>query len=143
MGVDRRGRAGVGVDQAQTLTIRAISPAEALAGLGDMSQLDPRGAMTADDMRALVEGGRCFALDSASGAAVWVLRDLGAVCWVDAMRGAGSLDLTDIADKVMTEQARGFEALAMQTARPGLRRKLERKGWRVTGWIMRKDLKND
>ena len=143
MGVDRRGRAGVGVDQAQTLNIRAISPAEAMQRLGDMSHLDPRGAMTMDDMRALVEGGRCFALDSASGAAVWVLRDMGAVCWVDALRGAGSLDMTDIADKVMTEQARGFEALAMQTARPGLRRKLERKGWRVTGWIMRKDLKND
>jgi len=130
------------MDQAQGLTIWAMSPEDAMDKLGDMTQLDPRGAMTMDDMRALVEGGRCFGMSGAANA-VWVLRDMGAVCWVDALRGAGSVDVTDIADRVITEQARGFEALAMQTARPGLRRKLERRGWRVTGWVMRKDLTHD
>lgn len=139
MGMDRGGCGGHRMGQAQTLTIRAIEPGEALAALGDLSKLDPRGAMTAEDMRAMVEGGRCFALGGVV-QAVYVLRDMGRVCWVDALRGAGDADVTALADRVMTEQARGFEALAMQTARPGLRRKLEGLGWKVTGWVMQKEL---
>ena len=126
----------------ETVTIRAISAEEALEGLGDLSKLDPRGAMSAKDMGNIVHGGRCFALGGAVDA-VYVLKDQGRVCWVEALKGSGRADVTAIADGVMTEQARGFEVLAMQTARPGLRKKLEGLGWKVTGWVMQKGLIND
>jgi hypothetical protein len=52
------------------------------------------------------------------------------------------VDMTAILDHVVTQGATdtGCKAIAFQTARPGLVRKLTKRGFRVTGWVMRKDL---
>lgn len=91
------------------------------------------------DVLAMCERGRCFELSGAA-SAVYVLSMRNGVVWVDALRGSGDADVTAVADAVMTAQAEGFDAIALQTRRPGLVRKLKRRGYSVTGWVMRKEL---
>lgn len=123
--------------EARTLNFRRITEAEAVALLGDMSAFEPVGLPL--DMAELVRGCHCFRIDGAA-SAVYVMRDRGDVAWVEAAKGRGSVDVTEVLDQAMTAQARGFRRLAMQTKRAGLMRKLTRRGWTVAGWIMMKEL---
>lgn len=123
--------------EARPLTFQRITEAEALQALGDMTHLAPAGEPVC--MADVVRGAHCFRVDGAA-SAVYVMRTMGDVAWVEAAKGAGLVDVTEVLDQAMTLQARGFRRLAMQTKRAGLVRKLSRRGWKVAGWIMTKEL---
>jgi hypothetical protein len=92
------------------------------------------------DLEAMTRTGRCFEIRGVQAGAVYVLSVRNGVVWVDALKGGGELDLVDLVDGVITSQAAGLEAIALQTKRRGLVRKLQRHGYRITGWVMRKEL---
>lgn len=120
--------------------MRAIAAAEAAQRLAGCEDLDPRGLCGPGDIAAMCEQGLCFALDGAADA-VYVLQVRNGVVWVDAAKGGGGLVSALAAlDAVVTAQAEGLKAIALQTARPGMVKELERRGFRVTGWILKKDL---
>lgn len=125
--------------EARQVTVRAIASQEAAHALAGLESLDPRGLMAPGDVESVAANGRCFALEG-DASAVYVLTVRNDVCWVEAVRGGGDVDVTAILDSVLTEQARGLAAIALQTARRGLVRKLQKRGYRVTGWVMRKEL---
>ncbi len=91
---------------------------------------------------ALARMGNAFAIDTADGSAVFVVAQRNGIAFVTAAQGGGSVDMTVLLDHVVTLGATndGCKAIAFQTARPGLVRKLTKRGFRVTGWVMRKDL---
>lgn len=123
---------------APSLTLREIDRAQAARAFAGLHALDPSGRTApGDDVTA---GGRCFELAGEGVRAVYVLSVANGCAWVEAARGEGAPDLSALLDHVITAQAEGLHALACQTARPGLVRKLRSRGWRVAGWIMRKDL---
>lgn len=124
----------------QGLTLREIAPAAAAAALAGLEQLDPRGLMAPGDVQDLARAGRCFELAGDQAGAVYVLQVRNGVAWVDALKGAGGVDWVELIDGVVTAQAEGLSAIGLQTARPGLVRKLQARGYRVTGWVMRKEL---
>ena len=132
---DRRGR----VAGTQALSVRAIAADEAARRLAGCEHFDPRGICGPGDIAALCERGQCFALDGPCDA-VYVLTVRNAVVWIDAAKGSGAVDVLATIDAVVTAQSEGLRAIALQTARPGMVKKLERRGFRVTGWILRKDL---
>lgn len=126
--------------EARPLTFQRITEAEALRDLGDMADLAPAGLPV--DMAGIVRGAHCFRIGGAA-SCVYVMRPMGEVAWVEAAKGAGTVDVTRVLDEAMTTQAKGFRRLAMQTRRAGLVRKLTRRGWTVAGWIMTKELTRD
>ncbi|HEV6968844.1 MAG TPA: hypothetical protein VK305_25890 [Roseateles sp.] len=118
--------------------MREISAEQAERRLAGLDALDPTG-MTAD-VRDLARSGRAFAIEGDAGNAVYVVTVRNGCAWVTAAKGGGSVDLTEVLDRVLVAQSQGLRALGCQTARPGLVRKLKARGWQVTGWILRKDL---
>lgn len=120
--------------------MRRIAAGEAARRLAGVAELDPSGiASNADD---LTRHGQAFAVDSDAGSAVFVVVVRNGCAFVVAAKGAGSIDMTEVLDQVVTRGATndGCTSVALQTARPGLVRKLQKRGFRVTGWVMRKDL---
>lgn len=124
----------------KALTVREIAPEGAAIALAGLEHLDPRGMTAAGDVQAMTRKGRCFALSTDDGGAVYVLTVRNGVCWVDAVKGAGDVDMVQLLDTVITAQSAGLRAIACQTKRRGLVKKLERHGWHVAGWVMRKEL---
>jgi hypothetical protein len=127
------------VGNQEALTVRRLAPAEAAQALAGCEALDPRGLCAAGDIEAMCERGQCFGL-AGPASAVYVLTVRNGVVWVDALKGAGDVDITAAVDEVLTAQAEGAEAIGLQTRRRGLVRKLQQRGYRVTGWVMRKEL---
>lgn len=84
---------------------------------------------------------QCFAVSGAIDA-VYVLNVRNGVVWVEAIKGASSdgRNVVDTLLTIATEQAKGLRAMACQTPLRAQKRKLERLGFRVTGWILRKEL---
>jgi hypothetical protein len=128
------------VVRASSLTVREIDADAAAAALGRVAALDPRGIGTDDDVLHAARTGRCFELSGDDVRAVYVLQMNDGAVWVQALQGAGPLDLAAIVDEVIAAQAEGCGSVAFQTARPGLMRKALKRGYRVAGWIMKKDL---
>lgn len=125
----------------EAATLAEISPARASAALAGCEALDPRGMTSAADLEAMTRNGRCFELAGHQARAVYVLRTHNGVCWVDALKGcADGVDLVDLVDGLITTQAEGLDAIALQTRRAGLVKKLQRRGYRITGWVMRKEI---
>ncbi len=125
---------------AQALTVRPIGAAEAASRLQGVAERDPSGlARSAED---LTRNGQAFAIDGDAGSAVFVVAVRSGCAFVVAAKGSGDIDMTDVLDRVITRGATndGCKSIAFQTARPGLVRKLTRKGFRVTGWVLKKDL---
>lgn len=111
--------------------------AQLLAGC---ERLDPAGEATAQGLFDMCQRGECFAIDSAQGSAVYVVRVRNKTAWVDAIKGRGDMDITAAVDAVLSGQAQGLRSMGFQTARRGLVRKAQARGWRVTGWIMQKEI---
>jgi hypothetical protein len=129
------------VAAAQALSVRAIAAGDAAQRLAGCERLDPRGMCGPGDIAAMCERGLCFALEGAADA-VYVLQVRNGVVWVDAAKGTGgAVSAMAALDAVLTAQAEGLRAIALQTARPGMVNRLERCGYRVTGWILQKELK--
>lgn len=125
----------------EALSLRRIEPGAAVAALAGIHELDPRGISTPQDVQAWAEAGECFELAGSTGSAVYVISVQNGCAWVQAVKGSGGIDLVSVLDEVGAAQAQGLQAMGCQTARPGLVKKLKARGWRVTGWIMRKELK--
>ena len=124
----------------KTVYLSALAPDLAAGLLAGCARLDPRGTTTERDIPAMTAGGQCYAATADGGQCVYVVKVSNGVAWVDAIKGTGPQDWTFLAADLIEAQAQGLRAVAFQTARPGLVRRMERKGYRVTGWIMRKDL---
>lgn len=124
----------------QALSVARIGAARAALALRGMEGMDPRGLCDGGALQAMCDAGECFEAQAGAAKAVYVLTVANGVCWVDALVGSGGGDLVEAVDSVITGQAKGLRAIGLQTMRPGLVRRLERLGYRVTGWVMRKDL---
>lgn len=123
---------------AQPLTVRAIGVAEAARRLVGLEALDPTG--TTGDVAELARAGRAFSVEGEGAEAVFVVAVRNGCAFVTAAKGGGAIDITAAIDRLLTERTQGLQSLACQTARPGLVRKLKARGWRVSGWVMRKEL---
>lgn len=125
------------------IEVRPIPAPQAAHQLVGLARLDPRGMLSDADIPAMCDRGECFELVAADGRlrAVYVLEVRNGVAWVSALAGSGQgLDVCQVFDGVTTRQAAGLQRLAFQTARPGLVRKMSGFGYRVTGWIMVKEI---
>jgi hypothetical protein len=122
------------------LTVRRITPEEAAQRLAGVAARDPSGLTPNDD--ALARMGLAYSIDCAAGSAVFVIAQRNGCAFVTAAQGSGDVDMTALLDHVVTLGATndGCKAIAFQTARPGLVRKLTRRGFKVTGWVLRKEL---
>lgn len=134
--------------EAPTLTARAASLAEALP------LLQRAGAERCDTSAGLLSveevarGGACFVVEQ-GGVPVMAyalgltVHDAGGVLWVRAAGGnLPGADLTATILPLIENQGRaaGARQVAMQTRRRGLVAKLERQGYHVAGYILRKNL---
>ncbi|WP_417284672.1 hypothetical protein [Comamonas sp.] len=134
--------------EAQALTARAAALSEALP------LLQRAGAKRCDTSAGLLSveevarGGACFVVEQ-GGVPVMAYalglttHDAGGVLWVTA--AGGNLpggDLTASILPLIEQQGRavGARQVAMQTRRRGLVAKLERQGYHVAGYILRKNL---
>lgn len=117
---------------------RRIAPGAAALALRGCEGLDPRGLCEPGDIGGMCEAGECY---EAAGA-VFVLAPRNGVAWVDAAKGERTAGAALAIDAAVSDEAkrRGLRAVAFQTARPGLVRKLAPRGYRVVGWIVRKEI---
>ena len=123
------------------MTIRAIDSQAAAGAFAGLAALDPRGMLTDADIPAMCDRGQAFELAGPAGRAVYLVETRNACAWVSALAGQGDgVDLVRLVDGALTHQAAGLQRIALQTARPGLVRRLQRLGYRVTGWVMAKEL---
>lgn len=120
------------------MIVRAITPSDAAARLAGLHVADPRGMATGDDTLAMCKAGTCFELSDGCGLAVVVVHERNGVHWVDAAGGSGGRDLAGAIDHVLT--AAGARSIAFQTKRLGLVRRAQRQGYKVAGYIMRRDV---
>ncbi len=125
--------------QEKGLTVRAIAPDHAAEVLAGLEALDPRGIMTAADVAGMCERGQCFEVSGAANA-VYVITVENGVAWIDAAKKTGEGDASHAIDTVVMAQAKGLKAMATQTAHAGLVQKLKKQGWRISGWILKKDI---
>lgn len=126
--------------EAKTLNLSELEPHLAASLLVGCERLDPRGLLTAADLGDLARSGRCYLATADEGQCVYVVKVENGVAWVDAIKGSGPVRWSLVMPPVIEAQAKGLRAVAFQTARPGLVRQLAGQGYRVTGWVMRKEL---
>jgi len=135
------GRLGVGVSMAEkTISLSRIDADSAAQFLTGCEALDPRGMTTAKDIHAMTERGQCYAATCGPAQCVYVVDVKNDVAWVSAIKGTGSVDWTFITAAMIEAQAKGLRAVAFQTARAGLVRKMKKAGYEVSGYVMRKEI---
>ena len=124
------------------IAVTPLHASEAAKVLAGLERLDPTGALQASDIEAMCERDKCVRVMAPHGAAAVAVAPVGKVLWIDAVRGVGDSDMTAAVDDAVCSLARqlGMQAVAFQTKRRGLVRKCERRGYQLTGWIMRKDI---
>lgn len=126
---------------AQDLIVKRIEVSTALEVLADMQKLDPTGMMQAGGIAGMIEACQCFAVEvEGGGQAVYAVKVTNGIAWVNAARGHGRIDWSQILLDVIPEQARGCESVRFQTGRPGLVKKAKKQGYEVVGWILKKEL---
>lgn len=123
-----------------SVSVGRIDPQRAAQALAGCEAIDPSGMCTRESLSALCAAGQCFEVKAGAAQAVYVVSVCNGVCWVDALMGSGPADLVAMVDELLTSQAAGLRSIGLQTARPGLVRRALRRGYRVTGWVLRKDL---
>lgn len=125
----------------KTLYLSSLEPDLAAALLVGCEHLDPAGRTTARDIPGMTRGGQCYAATSHDGAqVVYVVNVSNGVAWIDAAKGAGPVPWSETLLPIIEAQSKGLRSVGFQTARPGLVRKAERQGYRVAGWIMKKQI---
>lgn len=85
----------------------------------------------------MCDAGRCFEVIEGEGRAVIVLTYANGVTWVEAAAGEGGADLTRAIDEALRHIGAG--AVGFQTKRRGLVARCEKLGYRVAGYIMRRE----
>lgn len=125
-----------------TLQVVRLSPADAAQALAGVEKRDPRGITTAQDMAHFTQRGECFAIQVPGAQLAYILTVENGQAWVQAAQASsGQFDFEKILSPIIEAQARGVcHSVAFQTARRGLVRKAQRQGYRVTGWILKKDI---
>lgn len=114
-----------------------LSESEAATAFSVTHVPDPRGTSTPESLAA---AGQAFELSADGGSGVFVVRKDGHQLWIQAAAGAAADNLTDMGMELFDEMARQAECteVAFQTARPGLVKKANQRGYVVAGWIMKK-----
>jgi hypothetical protein len=127
---------------APTVEVSQLDPFTAAKLLAGMDRFDPTGAATPHDVEHDAARGLAFAATHAeSGSqAVYVLQVHNGQCRILWCKGEGAVDWTRTLLPAIELQASELQSVAFQTARPGLVRQARKQGYRVTGWILRKDL---
>lgn len=116
-----------------------LAPTDAARALDGLHALDPSGVMRPEDVQAMCARGHCIAIEVDGDRSVIVIRRRGKVLWVDALAGRRALDAAeDITQRI--GRALGCTAIAWQTARRGLMREGQRRGYAVSGFILTKAL---
>lgn len=113
--------------------------AQLLAG---SEHLDPSGRTARRDLGALAASGDCFAATADKSQAVYIVRVDNGVAWIAAAKGAGDTDWTATLLPIIEAQAKGCASVAFQTRRRGLVRRAEKQGYKVAGWILKKELQS-
>ena len=124
----------------KVVEISRLDPATAATLLAGVERLDPRGVLRPADLAGICERGLCFAATTPGGQVAYVLNVKNGVAWIDAAQGAGLVDLTRAVLPCIELQCSELAAIGFTTARPGLKHKAEKMGYRVTGWHLKKDL---
>lgn len=127
----------------QKVTVSRLDAGTAAKMLQGVERFDPRGTATAADVLAMASQGHCFAATVGDAQCVYVLNVHNGQAWINAAKGQGAADLTGLVLPAVELQASQLKSVAFQTARPGLVRKAKRLGYRVTGWIMKKDIRRE
>lgn len=125
------------MEKIQVERIDAIAAAQKLAGI---AHLDPCGMMTENDFSAMTQAGQCFAATSDTGEMTYVIKIKNGVAWVSALKGSGSTCWMDMFLPMVEAQAVGCKSVGFQTTRGGIVKKALKQGYRITGWIVKKDL---
>lgn len=102
------------------------------------AKLDPTGEGSPESWAAF---GRSFELRTPTGRAIFSIDtscEGGALCWIDAAAGTGE-GMTERGLPIIEQQARvaGCSAVAFQTLRRGLVRRVQRLGYRIAGTVGR------
>ena len=121
--------------------LQELTRQQAAQAIAPIAHLDPCGDADPDQVAA---AGIPMRLHVDGGSLVLVLdrRARGRQLWIEAAVGEGSADMTAIGLRYCEETARhaGCTEVAFQTSRRGLKRKAERLGYQVHGFILRKAL---
>lgn len=130
----------VGSGRAGPVGYMAFEKVEPISGQQAAQSLEKCAAVGGYSVRELVDGGHAFRLKTTCGEGVFVLKKMGAVCWVEAGQGTAKDDLTEQGLAVIEEIARGLscEAVEFQTRRPGLVKKASALGFETKQVVMRK-----
>ena len=119
--------------------LRRIDAIEAAAGLAGLAHLDPSGRCMERDIPGICANSTCFEVADDNGRAVVAVELVNGVLWVSMAGGGGGHDLCRPIDAVVS-QVPGARAVAFQTQRRGLVRRGLRRGYRIAGYILKKDL---
>lgn len=119
--------------------VQEVTRDQAAQALTETPVRDPRGRATPESLAA---HGTPVQVLAEGGSMVCVLRPQGNRLWIDAAAGAATENLTQLGLQLAEETARqsGLAAVCFETARPGLVRVAQQHGYRITGWIMEKDV---
>lgn len=124
----------------ETIEVVRLTPAEAVKALAGVEKRDPRGITTAQDMQTCTQRGECFAIRVPGAQLSYLLTVDNGQVWVQWAQASGPFDFEKVLSGVIEAQAKGCNSVAFQTGRRGLVRKAQRQGYRVTGWILKKEI---
>ncbi len=120
------------------IDVRDVSPEVAARAMAGLSRLDARGLLTEADLLPMCQESRCVRVSGEQGAAVLALIERNGVLWVEAAQAEGETTrMTDLLDDVLTQS--GAASIAFMTQRRGLVRRALARGYRVTGYVLKKD----
>lgn len=115
-----------------------LEPQLAAALLAGLERTDPAGISTAHDIERMTREGMAFAATAEQAQAVYVVHIKNGVAWIDAAKGNGTVQWSDVLFKIIEAQAKGCAAIGFQTSRAALVRQAKKQGYAVTGWILKK-----
>lgn len=114
-------------DEADVLPLLGLAIGDDVQGLG---------------LLEIVSGCQFFCLKGLDGAAfAYAVRAAGSELWIQAAGGAAEIDLTRFGLAAIEQQARGgFKSVGFQTRRRGLVAKALKAGYKIDGYILRKEI---
>jgi hypothetical protein len=121
------------------MDVRDVSPEAAARAMASLVRRDPRGMLTEGEVLESCRAGKCVRVKGESGSAIVVLLQANGVLWVEAAQADGATEgMSEEIDELLCKS--GAKAIAFMTERRGLVRRAERRGYRVAGYVMKKEL---
>jgi hypothetical protein len=125
----------------EKVCLSAVNPALAAQLSAGVECRDPYGIMDAAHLRESMRASQCYLADAGHGGkAIYALQVHNGVALIASLKGYGSVPWVEVLAPIIENQVQGCRAVALQTARRGLVRKMEKQGYKITGYIMRKEL---